>query len=93
MSKIPGPRGELATYRFAILLVLVSSVGFSLNGLIVRSLESATPWQLLFWRGLGVSFTAGFVVSLVTPPPPRDLVRFYFSAGGSDQAGTNTETS
>lgn len=42
------------SYRFAILLVVVSSVGFSLNGLIVRSLEEATPWQLLFWRGLGV---------------------------------------
>ncbi len=30
--------------------------------------------------GLVVSFVAGFVVSLVTPRPPRDLVRFYFSA-------------
>ena len=41
-------------YRLAIGLMAVSSVGFSLNGLIVRSLEDAPPWQILFWRGLGV---------------------------------------
>ena len=41
-------------YRFAIVLMVVSSVGFSLNGLIIRSLEATTPWQILFWRGIGV---------------------------------------
>lgn len=45
---------QSARYRFAIVLIMVSSVGFSLNGLIVRSLEEATPWQMLFWRGFGV---------------------------------------
>jgi len=34
--------------------MIVSSVGFSLNGLIIRSLEATTPWQILFWRGVGV---------------------------------------
>ena len=49
-------------YRLAIVLVLVSSVGFSLNGLIVRSLEVANPWQVLFWRGLGVSFSQFLII-------------------------------
>lgn len=48
---------EVAAYRFAIALMFVSSVGFSLSGLVVRSLEAATPWQLLFWRGLGVALS------------------------------------
>jgi drug/metabolite transporter (DMT)-like permease len=41
---------------------VVSSVGFSLNGLIVRSLEDATPWQILFWRGLGVFLGQGMIL-------------------------------
>jgi drug/metabolite transporter (DMT)-like permease len=49
--------GEAGAYRFAVLLMVVSSVGFSLNGLFVRMLEVATPWQLLFWRGLGVTLS------------------------------------
>jgi drug/metabolite transporter (DMT)-like permease len=52
----PGiPQGDATGYRLAILLMTVSGVGFSLNGLIVRSLQEASPWQLLFWRGLGVA--------------------------------------
>lgn len=49
-------------YRFAILLMLVSSIGFSLNGIIVRLLEEATPWQILFWRGSGVFVGQGLIL-------------------------------
>jgi drug/metabolite transporter (DMT)-like permease len=55
MSQAPLQRSEAAAYRLAVVLILVSSLGFSLNGLIVRSLHEATSWQLLFWRGLGVA--------------------------------------
>ena len=50
-------------YRFAVLLIVVSSVGFSLNGLIVRSLYEASPWQVIFWRGFGV-FLGQFIILL-----------------------------
>ena len=56
------PSVDLASYRFAVALMVVSSVGFSLNGLIVRSLDAADPWQVLFWRGLGVALSQ-FVMS------------------------------
>ena len=56
---------ENSAYRFAIVLMIVSSVGFSLNGLIVRSLEEATPWQILFWRGAGVFFSQSMVLVYV----------------------------
>lgn len=56
-------RGSAGAYRFAVLLMLVSSIGFSLNGLIVRSLEVATPWQLLFWRGLGVCVSQSLILA------------------------------
>ncbi len=39
-----------ARHRFAILLITLSSVGFSFAGLIIRSIETATIWQLNFYR-------------------------------------------
>ena len=64
-STSPAPRGPSArgAHRLAIGLMLVSSAGFSLNGLIVRSLEEATPWQLIFWRGLGVAASQLIILS------------------------------
>ena len=37
-------------YRTALLLVIASSVANSANGLIVRSVESAGGWQIIFYR-------------------------------------------
>ena len=37
-------------YRTALLLVIVSSVANSVNGLIMRSMESAGGWQIVFYR-------------------------------------------
>ena len=37
-------------YRTALLLVIASSVANSANGLVVRSLEAAGPWQIVFYR-------------------------------------------
>ena len=37
-------------YRIALLLVIASSVANSANGLVVRSLESADAWQIVFYR-------------------------------------------
>ena len=37
-------------YRMALLLVIASSFANSANGLIVRSMESANDWQIVFYR-------------------------------------------
>ena len=43
-------------YRLALLLVIASAVANSANGLIVRSMEAAGGWQIVFYRS---SFLAG----------------------------------
>ena len=37
-------------YRLALLLVIASAVGNSASGLIVRSMDSAGEWQIIFYR-------------------------------------------
>ena len=39
-------------YRLALLLVIASGLANSLNGLIVRKMDSAGDWQIVFWRSL-----------------------------------------
>ena len=73
-----GVRSDVSAYRFAVLLMFVSSVGFSLNGLIVRSLQEATPWQLLFWRGLGVAISQFLIIAWIYR---RNLLTQYLNIG------------
>ena len=40
----------MSYYRMALLLVIASSVANSANGLIVRSMEAADGWQIVFYR-------------------------------------------
>ena len=40
----------MSYYRTALLLVIASSVANSANGLIVRSMEAADGWQIVFYR-------------------------------------------
>ena len=42
----------IARHRFAIVLITVSSVGFSFAGLIIRSVEHADVWQLNLYRSI-----------------------------------------
>jgi drug/metabolite transporter (DMT)-like permease len=65
MSDNPARSVDNTRYRLAIVLMFVSSVGFSLNGLIVRSLEDASPWQVLFWRGCGVFLGQGLILAWI----------------------------
>ena len=53
ISCAPSRRG------LAMLLMVVSSIGISFGGLIIRSMDSATPWQINFYRSLalGVAIT------------------------------------
>lgn len=51
-------------YRLALLLMIASGLANSLNGLIVRKMDSADDWQIVFWRSLflGTSLCIVFVV-------------------------------
>ena len=46
INKLPGP-----------LLVFLGACSLSFGGLIVKSFEGATLWQILFWRSLFFSLT------------------------------------
>jgi drug/metabolite transporter (DMT)-like permease len=46
---------QASRYRLAVGLVLASSALNSVSGLIVRSVEQATDWQIVFYRSLGLS--------------------------------------
>ncbi len=44
-----------ALYRRGVLLVLLSAVVLSLNGLVLRSIDDATAWQVIFYRSAALS--------------------------------------
>ena len=65
--KRSGPSGSAAApsrYQFAITLVLASSVFNSINGLLLRSIEQASPWQIIAIRSgaLAVALIGVFLV-------------------------------
>jgi drug/metabolite transporter (DMT)-like permease len=41
---------ESARYRLSLGLLALSFVNYSFGGLLVRSLDAATSWQIVFWR-------------------------------------------
>ncbi len=44
-------------YGFGVLLVVVGGVFLSTNGIVLRNMEQASGWQILFYRGLAFSIT------------------------------------
>ena len=54
IKNLPGP-----------LLVFLGAVSLSFGGLIVKSFEGATLWQILFWRSVFFSITI-FAFLLIT---------------------------
>ena len=54
IKNLPGP-----------FLVFLGAVSLSFGGLIVKSFEGATLWQILFWRSVFFSMTV-FVFLLIT---------------------------
>ena len=51
-------------YRTALLLVIASAVANSANGLIVRSMESANDWQIVFYRSWFLAGAIAFVFAV-----------------------------
>ena len=52
---------KIDRYRLALLLVIASSVANSVGGLIVRSMDSAGPWQVIFYRSCFLATALGIV--------------------------------
>ena len=48
-------------YRLALLLMIASSIANSANGLIVRSMDSADGWQIIFYRSCFLAIALGVV--------------------------------
>ena len=51
-------------YRLALLLVIASSVANSGSGLIVRSMDSADGWQIIFYRSCFLAMTLSIVFAV-----------------------------
>jgi len=66
ITKLPGP-----------LLIFLGALSLSFGGLIVKSFEGATLWQILFWRSLFFSFT--ILAFLILTYKKKTLESFYVS--------------
>ena len=66
ITKIPGP-----------LLIFLGALSLSFGGLIVKSFEGATLWQILFWRSL--FFTLTILTFLIISYKGKTLKSFYES--------------
>ena len=44
-------------YGFAVLLVIIGAVFLSTTGIMLRNIEQADGWQILFYRGIAFSIT------------------------------------
>ena len=66
VKKLPGP-----------LLIFLGALSLSFGGLIVKSFEGATLWQILFWRSLFFSLTV--LVFLIINYKGKTLKSFYDS--------------
>ena len=66
IRKLPGP-----------LLVFFGACSLSIGGLIVKSFEGATLWQILFWRSLFFSITV--LIFLIISYKKKTLKSFYDS--------------
>ena len=49
--------------RLAIIFLIITTIGISFGGLIIRNLNSSDAWQVAFYRGLG--FIASFTIILI----------------------------
>jgi len=66
ITKLPGP-----------LLIFLGALSLSFGGLIVKSFEGATLWQILFWRSLFFSLT--ILVFLIISYKKKTFKSFYDS--------------
>ncbi len=64
MSMTAGRERTTITYRRGVVLVLSAGLCWSVIGLVVRSMEAATAWQILFYRSASLTVFLFLVVAL-----------------------------
>ena len=67
LNRVPGP-----------FLVFLGACTLSFGGLIVKSFEGSTLWQILFWRSLFFSLT---VLLFLTITYKKDLIKAFYDSG------------
>jgi len=50
-------------YSFGVTLVIIGGIFLSLSGILLRNIESASGWQILFYRGFAFSVTLLLIMS------------------------------
>ncbi len=65
-------------HRRAVAMMVVSAILNSTGGLLVRSIEAATDWQLIFWRGLALG---GAITCIVFFQNGRETVLVFRQVG------------
>jgi drug/metabolite transporter (DMT)-like permease len=55
-ASVPPPR--LSAYGLGVVLLLLAGVALSSGGYLIRSIEAADGWQILFYRGLAFTLTS-----------------------------------
>lgn len=64
-----------AGYRRGLLLVLLAGVFWSVMGLVVRLMETATPWQILFYRSGSLAVFLFLVITVRSRGRPFSVYR------------------
>lgn len=86
--KVGGPAADklyTGQHRRAVVLVVLGSLTLGLSGLVIRSIEEASPWQIVFYRGLALA--AGMMIVLLLQSHGRlwsvirEVDRWMFLAG------------
>ena len=67
IRNLPGP-----------LLIFLGALSLSFGGLIVKSFEGATLWQILFWRSLFFSLT---VLAFLIISYKRTTIKSFYKSG------------
>lgn len=67
--------GQHAATRRGLLLVLLAGVCWSSMGLVVRLMEVATPWQILFYRSISLAVFLFLVIALRSRGRPFAVYR------------------
>ncbi len=61
-------------YSYGVTLVIIGGLFLSLSGILLRNLESASGWQILFYRSISLTAFLFVVIVLRTRENPFRLV-------------------
>ena len=64
-----------------VLLVLLAATVWSSGGPLMRAIENATPWQILFWRSSAMLVAIAFYGRVVLRSDPRTAIKGFGSLG------------